>query len=167
MHFLTTWKFCYDTNIMLRFTKISIIDWLWFFALHVSKGVGRHRQGAMAPWPENSFILTIEATKIRGWAPPPPGNWKQWLGSPPLELPRALPWRNCSIRPWYERCERHLQQMRRQNFLCIRHWLVICNAIFQIILINNLHLLHIVIGIDTQTCFVQDRVKARQGLHRL
>ena len=30
------------------------------------KGVGRHRQGGMAPWPENSFILIIEATKNRG-----------------------------------------------------------------------------------------------------
>ena len=32
----------------------------------VTKGVGRHRQGGLAPWPENSFILTIEATNNRG-----------------------------------------------------------------------------------------------------
>ena len=29
-------------------------------------GVGRHWQGGMPPWPWNSFILTIEATKNRG-----------------------------------------------------------------------------------------------------
>ena len=36
--------------------------------IFVAKGVGRHRQGGAMPppWPENSFILTIEATKNRG-----------------------------------------------------------------------------------------------------
>ena len=47
-----------------------------------AKGVGRHRQGGMLPpWPENSFILTVEATKNRGWAP-----WKLKNGR------GALPW---------------------------------------------------------------------------
>ena len=33
-----------------------------------NKGVGRHRQGGAMPppWRENSFILTIEATKNQG-----------------------------------------------------------------------------------------------------
>ena len=49
----------------------------------------------MTPWPENSFILTIEATKNRGWAPPSL-EFEKWLGalpwSPPLEqfLPTPL-----------------------------------------------------------------------------
>ena len=47
-------------------------------------GVGRHRQGgACSTWPENSFILTIEATENRGWAPLP---WKMKNGG------GALPW---------------------------------------------------------------------------
>ena len=34
---------------------------------------------AMAPWPDNSFILTIEATKNWGWAPPL--RFEIWLGA--------------------------------------------------------------------------------------
>ena len=66
---------------------------------HGCKGVGRHRQGGpWPPWPENSFILTIEATKNQGCAPPPL-EIEKWLGSPPLEPPRALPWKNSCLRP--------------------------------------------------------------------
>ena len=56
------------SSMMPRKTKTSASHLCAFI------GVGRHRQGGYAPWPWNSFILTIEATKNRGWAPP--GNWK-------------------------------------------------------------------------------------------
>ena len=49
------------------------------------------------PRPEKSFILTIEATKI---GVEPPLEIEKWLGSPPLEPLRALPWKNSCLHPW-------------------------------------------------------------------
>ena len=66
--------------------------------------VGRHWQGGtMAPSsPENSFILTIEATKNRGWAP---HTWKLKMAGEP---PGALPWKNSCLCSWLSSSESHL-----------------------------------------------------------
>ena len=68
--------------------SLYVIVLLHNYNILVPKGVGRHRQGGHAPWPENSFILTVEATKNRGLAPL---KIEKWLGSSPLDIQKPSP----------------------------------------------------------------------------
>ena len=87
--FLVLWAAAFKRRLYVR-----QMWWLWSTCTYSSvawyvqgKGVGR----PWPPWPENSFILTIEATKNRGW--PPPWKLKNGWG--------ALPWKNSCLRPWF------------------------------------------------------------------